>query len=777
MIENRHDKAPADASQKKPVHQSIFRRWFRPQTDDNGDALSKWRENILFTVLATALILALAAFIPSIIIGYQEGLRTLIAVDAAVYLGTWFLFIFRSLRYEFRAGAAVLLVYVVGINVCLQVGILSGGPAYIFTSAILAGLLIGLKGAAATVLLNALTVVVLGYLYSHGQFDGQLPYFASPPRALAAGASFILLNAVSAISTAVMVRGLHHTTARQAELTEALYREKADLIATRRELKAENEERRHSEQALRESEAKYRLLAENIHDVIFTLDLELHYTYVSPAVVRLQGWQPHEMIGLNVAATLPERSLELATDTLQAELALAEATGNCNRSTVLEVELLHKDGSTVWGEVTAAFLLDNKGRPSGILGVSRDVSERRKAQQEREELHEQLARSKKMEALGLLAGGVAHDLNNVLSGIVSYPDLLLLDMDEENPLKKPIEAIRKSGLKAEAIVQDLLTLARRGVVTAEALNLNKLIKEHLQSPEHKKIISFNTGIQVHTELETELPNIFGSPVHLKNTLMNLVSNAVEAQPHGGAITITTQSRYLDHPVSGYDHVDAGEYIVFTISDRGEGINAADLPRIFEPFYTKKVMGRSGTGLGMAVVWGTVQDHNGYIDVQSASGKGTCFTLYFPMSRLELQDHPSTVPLDSYKGHGEFILVVDDVEEQRTIAKVLLERLNYRVTAVSSGEKAIAFVQKNAIDLLLLDMIMQPGIDGLDTYRSILVHRPGQKAVIASGFAETSRVKKAMSLGAGPYVKKPYTIDKIGLAVKRALRGDITNAYT
>lgn len=775
MTEKQNNKVHDDSAREKLAHQAKSRHWFQPLTTDNDDALSIWRETILFTVLATTLTLSLSAFIPGIIIGYREGLWGLIVVDTAVYLGTCFLFIFRSLRYDFRAGAAVLLIYVVGLNVCLQVGILSGGPVYIFTGAILAGLLIGLKGAAATVVLNALTIVVLGYLHAHGQFDGQQPYFATTPRALAAGASFILLNAVSAISAAVMVRGLHHATAKQTELTQALYREKADLIATRRELKAENEERKNSEQALRESEAKYRLLAENIHDVIFTLDLDLNYTYVSPAVERLQGWQPHEIISLNVAATLPGKSLELAADTLQAELALAEATGNGNRSAVLEIELLHKDGSTVWGEVTAAFLLDDNGKPSGVLGVSRDISERRKAQQEREELHEQLARSKKMEALGLLAGGVAHDLNNVLSGIVSYPDLILLDMDEENPLKEPIKAIRSSGLKAEAIVQDLLTLARRGVVAAEALNLNKLIKEYLESPEHKKIISFNPGIQIHTELEPGLPNIYGSPVHLKNTLMNLVSNAVEAQPHGGVITITIQSRYLDRPVSGYDHVDAGEYIVFTISDRGEGISATDLPRIFEPFYTKKVMGHSGTGLGMAVVWGTVQDHNGYIDVQSTPGEGTCFTLYFPMSRLELQDNPSTVPLDSYKGNGEFILVVDDVEEQRTIAKVLLERLNYRVATVSSGEKAIAFVQKKAIDLLLLDMIMQPGIDGLDTYRSILVHRPGQKAVIASGFAETSRVKKAMALGAGPYVKKPYTIDKIGLAIRQALKGEIMDS--
>ncbi|MGD9369481.1 MAG: PAS domain S-box protein, partial [Desulfobacteraceae bacterium] len=398
MTEKQNNKVHDDSAREKLAHQAKSRHWFQPLTTDNDDALSIWRETILFTVLATTLTLSLSAFIPGIIIGYREGLWGLIVVDTAVYLGTCFLFIFRSLRYDFRAGAAVLLIYVVGLNVCLQVGILSGGPVYIFTGAILAGLLIGLKGAAATVVLNALTIVVLGYLHAHGQFDGQQPYFATTPRALAAGASFILLNAVSAISAAVMVRGLHHATAKQTELTQALYREKADLIATRRELKAENEERKNSEQALRESEAKYRLLAENIHDVIFTLDLDLNYTYVSPAVERLQGWQPHEIISLNVAATLPGKSLELAADTLQAELALAEATGNGNRSAVLEIELLHKDGSTVWGEVTAAFLLDDNGKPSGVLGVSRDISERRKAQQEREELHEQLARSKKMEA-------------------------------------------------------------------------------------------------------------------------------------------------------------------------------------------------------------------------------------------------------------------------------------------------------------------------------------------------------------------------------------------
>ncbi len=745
-----------------------IRRWLRPVLDDRNSALANWREKILFAVLATALTLSLTALAPAVMIGMREGLWGLVIVDSAVYLGTWSLFIFRGIRYDIRACGAVILVYLVGLNVCAQVGFLSGGPAYLFTFAVLAGLLVGLRAAIAAVVINGLTLVILGVLISGGQLPGQHLFFPNLARAFAAGASFILVNAVSAISAAVLVRGLHHVTTRQTALTEELFREKKELIETRSRLKEENMERRRSEEALRRSEAQYRLLTESIKDVIFTLDMELNYTYVSPAMENLQGWQPHEMVGTNIANTLPPHSVELAARTLEEQMILAEDVGDYNRSVVLEIELLCKDGTTVWGEVTAAFLLGSNGRPKGILGVVRDMTQRRRDRKEREALQEQLVRSKKMEALGLMAGGVAHDLNNVLSGIVSYPDLLMIDMDEAHPMYHPIRAIRDSGQKAAAIVQDLLTLARRGVLTTEVINLNTLIKQYLISPEHRKIESFHPAVEIRTGLEDHLPNVSGSTVHLKKTLMNLVSNAAEAQPHGGIITIETRSQYLDRPVKGYDRVDEGEYVVLTVSDQGEGIAPADLPHIFEPFYTKKIMGRSGTGLGLAVVWGTVQDHHGYIDVQSKTGKGTRFSLFFPMTRMAASAENAPLPVGTYNGNGETILVVDDVELQRQIAVDLLVRLNYKATSVCSGEDAVAYTQDHKVDLLVLDMIMDPGLDGLDTYRQILVHRPDQRAVIASGFAETSRVREAQRLGAGAYIRKPYTIEKIGLAVHQAL---------
>jgi CheY-like chemotaxis protein len=374
-----------------------------------------------------------------------------------------------------------------------------------------------------------------------------------------------------------------------------------------------------------------------------------------------------------------------------------------------------------------------------------------------------------MEAVGTLAGGVAHDLNNILSGIVSYPELLLMDLPEDSPLRNPILTIQKSGKRAAAIVQDLLTLARRGVAVTEVANLQDIAMDYFKSPEHAKLKEFHSNVQFETRFETDLLNILVSPVHLSKAIMNLVSNAAEALPDGGKVTISMKNQYVDVPIRGYDDVKEGDYVVLSIADNGIGIPEKDLEKIFEPFYTKKVMGRSGTGLGMAVVWGTVKDHNGYIEVQSTEGEGTRFDLYFPITRKEMTKEESLFSIKDFAGKGDSILVVDDVKEQREIASSMLKKLDYSVTAVSSGEEAINYMKSNSADLLLLDMIMDPGIDGLDTYKKILDFHPKQKAIIASGYSETDRIKEAQRLGAGQYVKKPYTLERIGMAVKDELR--------
>jgi len=250
--------------------------------------------------------------------------------------------------------------------------------------------------------------------------------------------------------------------------------------------------------------------------------------------------------------------------------------------------------------------------------------------------------------------------------------------------------------------------------------------------------------------------------------MNLVSNAAEAMPEGGTIKIITENRYRDAALKRPLENGPDENVVLQVSDSGVGIPSEDLQRIFEPFFTKKKMGRSGTGLGMAVVWGTVQDHKGHIDVRSIEGRGTEVTAFFPATRESSSRAALQPSLDAYKGAGETILVVDDMNEQREIAAKIITQLGYVAKSVDSGEQAVEFLKREKADLLILDMIMDPGIDGLETYHRVKVSNPHQKAIITSGYAETDRVRTAQRLGAGGYLRKPYTVQNLAVAIKAEL---------
>ena len=408
------------------------------------------------------------------------------------------------------------------------------------------------------------------------------------------------------------------------------------------------------------------------------------------------------------------------------------------------------------------------GKDTLSVVAHEDITERKRAEDERRSMQERLQRSEKMEALGQLAGGVAHDLNNVLGVSTIYSELLQDKFPEGDPARSYANNILSSNEKAAAIIQDLLTLARRGVAAAEVMDLNTVTANFLKSPVFEKIQAFHPNVFFRVECDEELMHIKGSPVHIEKTVMNLVLNAAEAISNKGEVTIKTENRYLDTPIRGYDEVKQGDYVVLTVSDTGMGIPAQNIGKIFEPFYTQKTMGRSGTGLGLTIVWGTVKDHNGYTDVQSEIGKGTTFTLYFPVTREELTAQKKKVPIEQYMGKGESVLVIDDIAEQRDIASTLLTRLGYQVHAVPSGEEAVSYLKENTADILVLDMIMPPGIDGLETYRRVLELNPKQKAILVSGFAETVRVKGAQKLGAGAYVKKPYLMEKIGVAIRDEL---------
>jgi PAS domain S-box-containing protein len=506
------------------------------------------------------------------------------------------------------------------------------------------------------------------------------------------------------------------------------------------------------------SEEKYRKLFEDSLDAM-SLTTGGKILDVNPAWLKIHGYdQKDQVVGKEVMEIIHPEDRKV--------LSVRRKSWPDIPDRFFRIRDLRHDGSYLDVEVYSFEIVI--GGQVSLLSTIRDITELKRTEAFQIQLDARIKRAEKMEALGTMAGGVAHDLNNILSGIVGYPDLILLQLPPDSPLCKPITAIMKSGQKAAAVVEDLLTLARRGVATNEIVHLNRVIEEYLSSLEFEKLNSVFPKAVVETRLSPDLLNIDGSRVHLVKTVMNLVTNAAEAMPDGGVIRIRTENVYIDRPIEGYDAIREGDYVVLTIADTGIGISPDDKEKIFEPFYTKKVMGRSGTGLGMAVVWGTVKDHNGYINVETGKGKGTRFTLYLPVTgREELRLDPGTA-LENLRGNGEKILIVDDISEQLDIASEILTHLGYVPTAVGSGEQAVAYMRDNDCDLLILDMIMEPGIDGLETFRRILEHHPDQKAVIASGYSETSRVAEMQRLGAGAYIKKPYTVEKLAGIVRAEL---------
>lgn len=402
------------------------------------------------------------------------------------------------------------------------------------------------------------------------------------------------------------------------------------------------------------------------------------------------------------------------------------------------------------------------------LTIATDITELKKAEEEKQKMQHSLQQAQKMEAVGILAGGVAHDLNNILSGIVSYPDLLLAELPADSDMRKPLEIMQTAGRKAAAIVRDLLTLARRGVKIEETVDLGSLVREYLESAECGALLRAHNKVDIIAPSATGPFPVAGSSAHLANILMNLVTNAAEAMPAGGTITISLDQVSLNSQPPGFLAWRAGGYVRLTVADTGIGIPEQFQEQIFDPFFSRKKIGRSGTGLGLAIVWGTVVDHKGFVTVDSAEGKGTTFHIYLPLQGGLAEPMPGGKAEIPVKGQGQSVLVVDDIENQRQIASEILAHLGYTVASADSGEAAILYLQENPTDLVMLDMIMPPGIDGLETYKRIRQFRPEQKAIIVSGYSQAERIEEARTLGISQYVAKPYTLLKISEAVHKAL---------
>ncbi len=732
-----------------------YRSFFRLYDQDRSEVIEV-RHKIFNWVIYPSLIFGLLAAIMGGVQAYQQGLWFF----SLIYSGCFLIFALtafsgRHIPLPIRSISMVLALFVISVAVLFRIGLSGVGLELLLLACAVSSALLGRKAGLFLVGIGAFSMVIIAWAMVSGNIPIREEHMLTSLSPLAWGTS-LMVFAMAGLGLVILPQMF---LTRLKESLVLLEEHAERLEQSNDSLKETIKKREEAEKALREGEEQYRVLVENAGDGIFIAQDGM-LTFVNKKTEEISGYSRSELLSKGFHYIIHEEDRALVMERYMNRQQGRDVPSSYS------YRIIHKSGEVKWVDINVA-VITWKGKIA-TLNFLRDITERKETEKILRESEEKLARSKKMESLGFLAGGVAHDLNNVLSGIVSYPELLLLDLPEDSKLRKPIETIRESGHRATAIVQDLLTVARGAVTAKEPVNLNNLVTEYLNSPEFRTLEQLHPMVTIKTNLDKDLFNATGSNIHIKKALMNLALNAAEAIDNKGNVTISTMNCYIDRPLRGYDDVKTGEYTVLSVSDDGPGISSDKLERIFEPFYTRKVMGRSGTGLGLTVVWNVMQDHHGYIDVVTGNN-GTTFYLYFPITRDEVADRDMPTPIEDCKGNGETILVIDDVESQREISCNMLNILGYKAKAVSSGEEAIENLKENTVDLLLLDMIMDPGINGRETYQKIIEIHPYQKAIIVSGFSETDEVKKTQNLGAGRYIKKPFTLETLCLAVHEELK--------
>ncbi|OGV68761.1 MAG: hypothetical protein A3K19_24135 [Lentisphaerae bacterium RIFOXYB12_FULL_65_16] len=517
---------------------------------------------------------------------------------------------------------------------------------------------------------------------------------------------------------------------------------------------------------LREHEARFSQVIANAHAPMVMIGPKGEVLRVNPCYLETFGYTKEETPGIEqwIERALPDDEARRNAAARWKE-SISPSLGVGQEVDLQIWKVVCKDGAQ--RDVNLRYVALGNG---GLLTLT-DVTEHRRAREERHQLQAQIAVSKRMEELGQMTGAVAHDLNNVLSGVVNFPELLLMTPDLSDELRSGLETIEESGRKAAVMVGDLLVITKGGGAAREVMALNAMTEEVLRSPDWDSVKRQHPDLKQNTELAPDLLNVVVARGQVRSVLLNLFAAGAEAaalrKASAPEITIRTANRYVDQPIKGRETIPIGEYAVLSVTDSGPELSADDLARLFDALYAKKTLGRGTRGLGLKLVWMVVKDHYGYVNATSAP-TGTTVDLFFPTTRETAEPEQARLALADCRGNGEKVLVVDDEGTQREVACTMLAKLGYRAQAVSSGEAAVDYVSAQSVDLLLLDMVM-PGLNGRETYEKVLTVRPGQRAVLASGFGESEEVRKTQSLGAGGFLKKPYSLLDLGSAIKTELQ--------
>lgn len=728
-----------------------------------NDSLLFWRVTILANYTTVALIAVSVGFGAAVILLVKQKMWSLLIFDALCYVMFWSLPFLSGLSYTFRTVIYLLMAYSTGVAVIIFIGPLSAGPVWLFAFGIFAGLLLGSKAAIAAVLLNTVTLATLFWMISQGYFGQSFPFFKTPQAAVAALANYILLNLLAALSIAVLVKGLHISNLKEKALASDLAVKHEHLGKANQRLEIEIEERKLADAAVRASEQKYRLLADNINDVIWLMDLkQRRLTYVSPSVERVRGFTPEETMAQSLEEILTPASRGKAITITSRKLRKDKQLLQGGAFT-LEVEIYIKDGSAIWAEITVSLLRHPENYSYMLLGVTRDITIRKQSEQEKERLEAQLFQAQKMESIGTLAGGIAHDFNNILACIIGFAELGLDDAPEGSAFYENLKEIHIAGTRAKELVKQILTFARQTDNDIKPVRMSGVLQDTL------KLIRSLLPSTIHIESNIESSSlILVNPTQLHQVLMNLCTNAADAmEPGGGGLGISLKDIMVgasrEAPVID---MKPGPYVQLTVSDTGTGISPDMLSQIFDPFFTTKEVGK-GTGMGLAVVHGIVKSCEGRIMVESDQNKGTVVTVYLPiyMGQETLGEGESDVlPTGS-----ERILFVDDESGISNMSGMLLERLGYKVSTRTSSIEALELFEQNPgqFDLIITDLTM-PKMTGIKLTEKILDLRPGMPVILCTGYNDKIPEKGFEALGIRALVHKPFGKSHLANTIRKVL---------